>query len=85
MRSAICSSAPQLQLAEGTKPHLCIVERNSPAPVRRRFSLNYEGLGLGRIILGGEGPAEIINLWRGDVFSAILYSTYDPPRELQWY
>jgi len=50
------SSAPQLQFAKGTKPHLCFVERNSPMPVRKRFSLTQEGLG--RVILCGEGPAE---------------------------
>jgi len=44
-RKAVCSSTPHLQFAEGTKPHLCIVERNCPTPVRRRFSLTQEGLG----------------------------------------
>jgi len=42
MISAVCSSAPHLQFAEGTKPHLCIVERKSPMPVRRRFSLTQD-------------------------------------------
>jgi len=42
-----------LQFAKGTKPHLCIVEQNSPTPVHRRFSLAQEGLG--RVIPGGEG------------------------------
>jgi len=41
---AICSSALQLQFAEGTKPHLCIVEWNSPISVRKRFSLTQKGL-----------------------------------------
>jgi len=52
MWSAVCSSASQLQFAEVTKPHLCIVERKSPTPVRRRFSLKHEGLG--RVIPGDE-------------------------------
>jgi len=66
MRSAVCSSAPHLQFAEGIKPHLCIVERNSPTPVRRRFSLTQEGLH--RVILGGEGPGGGIIVWRREVF-----------------
>jgi len=43
--SAVCSSAPHLQFAEGTKLQLCIVERNNSTPVRRQFSLTQEGLG----------------------------------------
>jgi len=39
MRSAVFSYVSQLQFAEGTKLHLCIVERNSATPVHRRFSL----------------------------------------------
>jgi len=62
MWSAVCSFVPQLQFAEGTNPYLCIVERNSPTLVRRRFSVIQEGLG--RVIPGGEGPAEGINVWR---------------------
>jgi len=72
MWSAVCSSAPQLQLAEGTKPHLCIVERNSPAPVRKRFSLTQEGLD--RVIPGGEGPAKGIRVWRREIF--FYYSVF---------
>jgi len=53
MWSAVCSSAPQLQFTEGTKPHFCIVKRNSPTPVCRRFSLTPEGLG--RVIPGERG------------------------------
>jgi len=49
----LCSD---LQFAESTKPHLGIVERNSPTPVRRRFSLTQEGLG--KVIVGGEGLAK---------------------------
>jgi len=60
MLSAVCSSAPHLQLAESTKPHLCIVEWNSPTPVRRRFSLTQEGLD--RVIHGGGGPGDGINV-----------------------
>jgi len=45
MWSAVCSSAQHLQFAEGNTPYLCIVERNSRTPVRRRFSLNQKGLG----------------------------------------
>jgi len=44
MWSAVCSSALQLQFVESTKPYLCIVERNSPMPVRRWFSLTHEDL-----------------------------------------
>jgi len=66
MWSAVCSSAPHLQFAEGTKPHLCIVERNSPTQVRRRFSLTQEDLG--RVIPGGERPGDGINMWRREVF-----------------
>jgi len=65
MWSVVCSSAPHLQFAEGTKPHLCIVEWNSPTPVRRRFSLTQEGLG--RVITGGEGPGDGKNVWRREV------------------
>jgi len=53
---------PHLQFAEGTKPHLYIVERNSPSLVRMLFSLTREGLG--RIIPGAEGPGDGINVWR---------------------
>jgi len=66
MWSAICSSTPHLQFAESPKPHQCIVKRNSPTPVRRRFSLTREGLG--RIISGGDGPGDGINVWRREVF-----------------
>jgi len=62
--STVCSSAPHLQFAECTKLHLCIVERNNPTPVRRRFSLTQEGL----CIPGGEGPGDGINVWRREVF-----------------
>jgi len=55
-----CSSAPHLQFAEGTKTHLCIVEQNSPTPVRRWFSLTQEGLG--RVIPGDEGPGDGLGL-----------------------
>jgi len=49
-------------------PHLCIVERNNPTPVRRRISLTQQDLG--RIIPGGEGPGDGINVWRREVLSA---------------
>jgi len=65
MCMAVCSSSLQLQFAEGTKPHLCIVERISPTPVRRRFSLIQEDLC--RVIPGGEGPGDKINLWRREI------------------
>jgi len=58
-----------LQFAEGTKPHLCIVERNSPTPVRRRISLTQESLG--RVIPGGEGPGDGINVWRREDFMTL--------------
>jgi len=67
--------------AHGTKLHLCIVEQNSPTPVRRRFSLTQEGLD--RVIPGGEGAGDKINVWRREVFSAIPYSTYDRTTKLQ--
>jgi len=35
-------------------------------PVRRRFSLTQEGLG--RVIPGGEGPGDGINVWRREAF-----------------
>jgi len=60
MWSAVCSSAPHLQFAEGTKSYLCIVERNSPTPVCMQFSLIQEGLG--RVIPGDEGPGDEINV-----------------------
>jgi len=53
-RLLLCSEAALLQFAEGTKAHLCIVERNSPTPVRRRFSVTQEDLG--RVIPGGSFP-----------------------------
>jgi len=56
--------APHQQFADGTKPHLCIAERNSPTPVRRRFSLTQEGIG--RVIPGDEGPVDGINEGPGD-------------------
>jgi len=76
MRLAVWSSALHLQFVEGTKPHLCIVERNSPMLVRRWFSLTQEGLG--RIIPGGEGPAEGINVMRWDVFfcHSVFHSSF---------
>jgi len=55
-----------LQFDKGTKPHLCIVERNSPTPVCRRFNLTQEGLG--RVIPGGVGPGDGINVWRREGF-----------------
>jgi len=66
MWSAVCSYAPKLQFTKGTKPHLCIVERNSPTPVRRRFSLIQEGLV--RVISRGEGQGNGISVWRREVF-----------------
>jgi len=59
-----------LQFAEGTKPHLCIVERNSSTPVRRQFSLTQESLC--RVISGGEEPGDGINVWRREVFPTKL-------------
>jgi len=56
----------QLQFAEGTKPCLCTIDRNSLTPVRRRFSLTQEGLG--RVISGGEEPINGINVWKRGVF-----------------
>jgi len=56
----ICSSS------RTTKHHLCIVERNSPTPVRRWFSLTQEGLGW--VIPGGERPGDGINEWRREEF-----------------
>jgi len=73
-RLLLCS-ASAVQFTEGTRPQLCIVERNSPTPVRRRFSLTQEGLG--RVILGGERQGGGINMWRQEYFSAIPISTYD--------
>jgi len=67
MWSTVYSSAPKLQFAECTKHHLCIVELNSPTPVRRRFCLTQEGLG--RVIPGGEGPAGAITVWMREVFN----------------
>jgi len=43
-----------------------IVERNSPTPVLRQFSLTHEGLG--RVIPFGEGPGDGVNVWRREVF-----------------
>ena len=40
-----CSFALHSQAAIRAIPHLCIVERNSPTPVRRRLSLTHAGLG----------------------------------------
>ena len=45
--SAVCSSTPHSQAAEGVTPHLCIFERNRPTPVRRRFSRTQASLGKG--------------------------------------
>jgi len=53
---------------EHHKPHLCIVERNSPTPVRRRFSLTQECLS--RVIRGDEGPVGGINV--GDHIDRLL-------------
>jgi len=94
MWSVVCSYAPHLQFAERTKPHLCIVERNSPTPVHRR------GLVWPRkVIPGGEGPGAVcreltspfkmhvlvsfLHKTPGDgekYFTAIPYPTYDLPR-----
>ena len=43
--SAVCSFAPHLQAAVGATRHLCIVERNSPASVRKCLNLTHAGLG----------------------------------------
>jgi len=67
-RKLVCDRpfAPLLRICSSpracTKPHLCIVERNSPTLVRRRFNLTQEGLC--RVIPGGEGPGDGINVWR---------------------
>jgi len=45
MWSAVCSSAPHLQLVEDIYPHLCIVERKSRTLIRKRFSQKQKGLG----------------------------------------
>jgi len=75
MWSAVYSAAPQLQFAKGIKSHLCIVERNSTTLIiRRRFSLTQEGLS--RIISGGEGPGDGINVWRREVF--FCHSVFRP-------
>ena len=52
MWSAVCSAAPHSQVAVRAIPHLCIVERKRPIPVRRRFSRTQAGLG-SRIPEGG--------------------------------
>jgi len=65
-------------------PICALLSGTSPTPVRRRFSLTQEFLD--RVIPGGEGPGDRINVRRREVyFSAIPYSTYDQPRKLQWY
>jgi len=63
-RLAVCSSASHLQFVKGTKYHFCIVEWNSPTPVRRQFSLTQEGLG--RVIPGGERPGVMDGIMCGD-------------------
>jgi len=41
--AAVCSFALHLQFAEATNPYFCIVQQNSPTPVRRRlFSRTQE-------------------------------------------
>jgi len=57
MWSVICSSALQLQFAEGTPSPLCAL-LSSPTTVRGRFNLIQEALA--RDIPGGEGPGEVI-------------------------
>ena len=37
--SAVCSEAPNSQVGEGARPHLCMDEWNCATPVRRRLSL----------------------------------------------
>jgi len=83
-RQELCDRlfALQLQFAKVAKPHLCIVERNSPTPLCRQFSLTQESLG--RVIPSGERPAEGINVWRQKVFfcRSVFYLRYDPPTKL---
>ena len=43
--SAVCSSAPHSQDAVEAMPNLCIDDRKSHIPVRRRFSRTQAGLG----------------------------------------
>jgi len=62
----------RIWFAVGTKPYLCIIERNSPTPVRRRFSLTQKGLDM-VIPGGGEEPGDGINVWRREVFSDIFH------------
>jgi len=71
-RLLLCS-ASAVRHAKDTKPHLCIIERNSSTPVRRQFSLTQEGLC--RVIPGGEEPGDGV-CGSEKYFSTIPYSTY---------
>jgi len=63
---AVYSSAPQIQLAEGTKPHLCILLSGT---VQRQYvgGLVWPRKCLGRVIPGGGEPAKGTNEWRREV------------------
>jgi len=64
MSSDVCSSAPHLQIDESnTKLHLSIVERNSPTPVRKRFSLTQEGLGGSFSVVRSQEMEKAVNVW----------------------
>ena len=52
--AAVCSFAPHSHAGVGVIPHVCIVERNRPTPVRRQSSFTQEGLG--KCTPGGRGP-----------------------------
>ena len=65
--SAVCSAAPHSQDAEGAIPHLCMVERKRPTPVRRRLSLTQRGLG--KCIPGGKELTSDMNAWSREVLS----------------
>jgi len=83
MWSAVCFSASHLQFTKDTKPHLYIVEQNSPTAVRERFSPTQEGLGRGSFpVWGARRWNECVEA--RNIF-AIPYFTYDLPRKLLWY
>ena len=40
----ISTSVPQSHVAEGAKPHLCILDRKRATPIRKKLSMTQAGL-----------------------------------------
>jgi len=77
MWSALCSSARICTSPRSPSPICALLS----GTVQRQYvgGLNLTQEGLDRVISGGEGAGDGINVWSREVFSFIPYSTYNPP------